>query len=154
METALQNRFQLPSQRMFLLVGVLFVFAACNSDFAAAVRRVTYPPDFVYISGEELRDSMEQLAFQLAQLDEALAGDESRQPDQQEVQIILGRIERIGSSLQAGDAGASHGFLEDDMPRFVSDVTRARMAASLDPPQYYLAGRVAGSCMNCHRVNR
>lgn len=130
------------------------VLAACSSDFAATVRSVTYPPDFVYVSGDQLRTRMSNLGSRLAQLDNALVENELRQPDQEEVLALLRDIEEIGSRLQAGEAGASHPFLEDEMPRFVNDIARARMAASLDPPQYYLAGRVAGSCVNCHRVNR
>lgn len=130
------------------------VLVSCSSDFAAAVRSVTYPPEFVYVSSDELRSRMDRLGYQLARLDNALVEDDLRQPNQQEVLSILSEIETIGSRLQAGEAGASHPFLEDEMPRFVNDITRARMAASLDPPQYYLAGRVAGSCVNCHQVNR
>ena len=126
---------------------------ACNSDFAAAVRRVTYPPDFVYVTEAELRGNMGRLGNQLALLENALVASYDREPVQQEVIDILTRIGQIGSGLQAGEAGANHPFLEDEMPRFVRDVSRARLAAMMDPPQYYLAGRVAGACTNCHRAN-
>ena len=150
----MNSRFSRTATQMFLLVSASALLLACSSDFAAAVRSVTYPPDFVYVSGDQLRTRMGNLGSRLAQLDNALVENEMRQPDQQEVLAILRDIEEIGSRLQASEAGASHPFLEDEMPRFVNDIARARMAASLDPPQYYLAGRVAGSCVNCHSVNR
>lgn len=128
--------------------------SACNSDFASAVRQVTYPPDFVYVSGEDLRSNMRRLSNQLAQLDDVLIESETRQPDPQEVVIILSRIEQISSSMRAGEAGASHAFLEREMPDFVNEVSRARLAAMMTPPDYYLAGRITGACLNCHRVNR
>lgn len=140
-------------RRGVLMFCVGLGLASC-SDFAAAVRQVTYPPDFVYVTGDELRSNMDQLAFQLSELDAELAQEEFSQPDQREVVSILREIERISSGLQAGEAGASHPFLANDMQIFVGSVQRARMAASLDTPQYYLAGRVSGACMNCHRINR
>ncbi len=150
----MSHRIQVHATRLLIAVAAGLSLTACSSDFAATMRRITYPPDFVYVSDQELRNDMQRLGRQLALLEEALLVDEPLQPDPQEVMAILSRIERIGSDLQAGDAGASHAFLENDMPRFANDVMRARMAASMDPPRYYLAGRVAGSCVNCHSVNR
>ena len=60
----------------------------------------------------------------------------------------------IAGSLQAGDAGSSHPFLQDDMAEFMDDVRQARMSAALTPARYYWAGRLSGGCMNCHRTNR
>ncbi len=130
------------------------LLSACSSEFAAAVRQVTYPPDFVYVSDEQLRSNMDRLGNYLAQLDDALVQSETRQPIQEEVVIILTRIGQISASMQAGESGASHAFLEDEMPVFTTEISRARRAAMMDPPQYYLAGRVSGACLNCHRVNR
>lgn len=150
----MNSRFFRTARQVCLLLSAGLALLACSSEFAAAVRSVTYPPDFVYVSSGQLRTRMSNLGSRLAQLDNALIENEIRQPDKEEVLTILREIEEIGSELQGIEAGASHPFLEDDMPRFVNDIARARMAASLDPPQYYLAGRVAGSCVNCHSVNR
>jgi hypothetical protein len=139
--------------RFLLLTWGILTIAACN-DMAASIRQVTYPPDFKYVSTEELRTRMHRLGNQLRQLDDALVTDGLRQPDQQKVVAILREIQQIGNSLQAGDAGASHPFLGDAMNNFVTDVGQARIAASQYPPRYYLAGRVSGACMSCHRVNR
>lgn len=138
-----------------VLLSTVLAASGCSSDFAAAMRKVTYPPDFKYVSGEMLRSSMQQLAYQLQQLDEALVPDNPQDTaQQQKVLGALSNIERIGASLQAGDAGASHPFLQDFMQDFLADVDRARSAASLSQPRYYLAGRVSGGCLNCHKVNR
>ena len=142
--------------RAILLLPFLFAISGCgDSDIAAMVRKVTYPPDFKYVTGDELRSSMNRLAYQVQLLDNALAGIDSEQFTQ--LQLILDalrNIEKIGSSLQAGDAGSSHPFLQDYMRDFVSDVGKARDAASLNPPNFYFAGRVSGGCVNCHKVNR
>ena len=139
---------------IILLVSAAISISAC-SNTAAVMRKVTYPPDFKYVSGQELRSYMSQLAFQLQQLDLSLAESNTVQPaKQQEVVDILGRIETIGEKLQAGEAGSNHPFLQNYMGNFVNDISHARIAASLSPPIYYLAGRVTGSCTSCHKVNR
>jgi len=139
---------------IILLLSTILAVSGC-SDTAALLRKVTYPPDFKYVSGEELRSHMQQLAFQLQLLDQALAENNTGQStQQQQVLGTLRKIERIGSSLQAGEAGSNHPFLQDFIRDFVSDVEHARSAASLNPPRYYFAGRVAGGCVNCHKINR
>ena len=134
----------------------LSVLTGCADNPAfALIRQATYPPDFNYVSGEELRDSMSNLGYLMQRLDEILEPAESGQPvQQQEVIAVLGNIERIGTNLRAGEAGSNHPFLEDHMSDFVVNVGRARIQAMGNPPEYYLAGRVAGGCVNCHRVNR
>lgn len=140
--------------RSLLLFSNIMLISGC-SDFAGAVRKITYPPDFKYVTGQELRSRMEQMAFQLQLLDQALAENNVGRPaQQQQVLGSLRNIRRIASNLQAGEAGSSHPFLQDFMKEFVSDVEQARNTAALDPPSYYFAGRVAGGCVNCHRVNR
>ena len=144
-------------QRTILLATLaLVVLTGCaDSNPMDIIRQATYPPDFNYVSGQELQDSMDQLGYQLQQLDQALEPAESgEEVQQQEVIAVLGNIERIGTNLRAGDAGSNHPFLQDHMSDFVVDVGRARIAAMGNPPSYYLAGRVSGGCVNCHRINR
>lgn len=132
----------------------LLTGCADNSVFAV-IRQATYPPDFNYVSGQELRDSMNSLGQLIQRLDEVLEPAETGQPiPQREVIEVLGNIERIGTNLRAGEAGSNHPFLEDHMSEFVIEVGRARIEAMASPPSYYLAGRVAGGCVNCHRINR
>ena len=133
-----------------VFVVTLLSLCAC-SNFASVVRKATYPPEFKYVSGDELRGNMQKLAFRLQELDLAL---NSLTPDQQAVLESLRQIERIGSSMQAGEAGSNHPFLEDYMQNFVSQVSQAKQAAALNPPRYYRAGQVAGGCLSCHKVNR
>ncbi len=139
--------------RMVLLFSTILTISGC-ADFAGIVRKVTYPPDFKYVTGQELHSSMDQMAFQLQLLDQALMENNIGGAAQQQVLGSLRNIERIASNLQAGEAGSSHPFLQDFMQDFVADVEQARNTAALDPPSYYFAGRIAGGCVNCHRVNR
>ena len=141
-------------RNVLVSVVVLIILSGCG-DTAGLIRQVTYPPDFNYVTGEELRSSMDQLGYQLQRLDLALVPAEAGRPvERQEVLDVLSSIERIGANLRAGEGGSNHPFLEDHMSDFVVEVGRARIAALMNPPSYYLAGRVAGGCVNCHRINR
>lgn len=137
-----------------LITGILNI-TACSSEFAAAVRKVTYPPDFKYVTAEELRSNMHRLAFELQQLDTALLQTNNATLEQQK-QVLqnLNNIQNIARSLHAGDAGASHPFLEDGMGEFIARVQEAKVAAALEQPKYYLAGQVSGGCVSCHKINR
>lgn len=139
---------------VLLLLTAILSSSAC-SDTAALIRQATYPPDFNYVSSAELRSSMDQLGYQLQELDQALMGNDAEQSEQQlQVLTALQNIERISTRLRAGPGGSNHPFLQDFMGDFVMSVGQARNAAAQDPPRYYLAGRVAGGCVNCHKINR
>lgn len=140
--------------RSLVLGLIAFPLAAC-SDFSGAFRQFNYPSDFNYVNGQELSSRMQQLAYELQQLDLALAAEHDERPDlQQHVVGILLDIERIGGNLEASDTRSDHPFLQDDMDTFLADVRQARVGTSLNPPRYYMAGRVSGGCVNCHRVDR
>ncbi|MFT4937701.1 MAG: outer membrane murein-binding lipoprotein Lpp [Paraglaciecola sp.] len=151
----MKPRYSLFFVYLSIFFSSILLLAGCSNDFSAAVRKVTYPPDFKYVTAKELRSNMEQLASQMQLLDSALKQDNSEKTaQQQQVVDALGEIQKIGVGLQAGDAGATHPFLQDMMVDFVDNIRRARNAASMEPPKYYLAGRVSGGCMNCHKVSR
>ena len=138
-----------------LLVSMLLVFSlvACNGA-ASGFPQIANPQPFDYVDGRELRAGMHLLAFELQQLDAALAGeDDANQNFKQQVVSSLRDIERIGGDLQTRDLSSTHTFLKDDMARFLSGVSRARSDAERNPPRYYSAGRISGACVNCHRIN-
>ncbi len=139
--------------RILIVFLLSLTFTACT-EIGGAVRKVTYPPDFKYVSGEELRSNMQKLAYQLQLLDQSLTVDKDYQINQQLVVTILRDIERISTNLKAGEAGSNHPFLQDTMTEFANSVGQARISASLNPPRYYQAGRISGGCTNCHKVNR
>ena len=128
---------------LVLAVLSLSVLTGCADNPAfAMIRQATYPPDFNYVTGQELRDSMNNLGYLMQQLDEILEPAEAGQPvSQQEVITVLGNIERIGTNLRADEAGSNHPFLEDHMSDFVVAVGRARIEAMANPPRYYQGGQ-------------
>jgi hypothetical protein len=139
------------ARQLLVLLSMAFVLAACSSG-TGGFPQVAYPPPFDYADGEELRSRMHQLAFELQQLDLSLATEyDGGSGFQQEISSHLEDIERIAGVLQTGDLATRHSFLQNNMANFLADVRRASRDAELNPPRYYMAGRVSGSCVSCHR---
>ena len=138
------------------VISILVVFSlyACSSN-SDTFPQIANPPPFDYADGEELRTSMHRLAFELQKLDMSLLDAYVDQPSfQREIVETIQNIERIAGFVQETDLSVRHPFLVDDMDRFLSDVRRAREEANRSVPRYYMAGRISGGCVNCHRENR
>lgn len=126
-----------------LCVGLVF---GC-----AQIRKVTYPRDFVYLERKQLRSKMALLSFNLRQLDEVLADDSTVGRDrQQNVLEILKRIEASTAEL-GGGVTTNHLVIDDHIDQFKTDVSTAIYDARADPPNYFAAGRLIGSCLGCHK---
>ncbi len=126
--------------------------AGCETSSDGSFPQVANPPPFDYDDGEELRSGMHQLAYALQRLDRTLSTEYDESPRfQQSVMDSLTRIERIGRSLRYGDLQSRHAFLADGMDEFLSDVDRAKQYAERE--RYYMAGRVTGACISCHKAN-
>ncbi len=129
----------------WLIIGALLAVAAC-----ADIRKLTYPPEFVYIEKTELQGSMHQLAAAMTQLDSLLATESSGDSTQKAVLAQLDRIDQVAWKLSGGQA-TNHLLIDEHMKQFSADVARARLLAASSPPNYYDAGRLSGSCSGCHR---
>lgn len=114
--------------------------------------QVAHPPAFDYVDGEELRSGMHQLAFALQRLDDDLSSEYDETPlFQQSVIDSLSKIENIGKNLRRGDISAKHEFLAEGMDEFLNDVSQAKWY--VEKKRYYMAGRVTGACISCHKAN-
>lgn len=143
---------------LFVAISTLALFG-CSSKFAASMRQVTYPPDFKYTEQADLRSDMHRLALQMRLLDQALIQPSVQTQNETEIQRVevvnaLRNMGQIAAKLQAGNSGANHPFMDDYMEHLVGKIDEARIAASLEKPRYYYAGKVSGGCINCHKVNR
>ena len=134
------------------LIAMLFLTACTNSS--GGFPSVANPPEFDFVDGDELRSGMHQLAFELQKLDLMLLSENDDQAnDSQNVVTSLRNIERISGTIREGDINSQHPFLRRDMDMFLADVARAREDAMRGQTSFYLAGRVSGSCVSCHRAN-
>jgi hypothetical protein len=124
--------------------------AAC-SGVGSSVREYTYPPEFTYISAEQLHSSMWRLANQIRWLDAMLRDDATPEPERgRRIRDVLDKIQAESRELASERAITNHPLLDKHLPRLREDVAMARTAASANPPSYVLAGAVAGACIYCH----
>ncbi|WP_158969189.1 hypothetical protein [Paraglaciecola sp. L3A3] len=147
------------SKVIFITIISSIVLLGCTSQNTPALRKVTYPANFKYTERKDLRSDMHELAIQMGGLDKALLKPLQQSPievEQQRTQVLsaLKNMERIATNLKSGNSGANHPFMEDYMQVFVAQIDEARVAASFEQPRYYFAGKVAGACANCHKINR
>lgn len=139
--------------RSTLVIIALAAVAACSSG-SGGFPQIANPPPFDFVDGAQLRSRMHQLAFEVQRLDVALlAGEENDSYMQSAIVDSLRNIERLADVIREDELSVRHTFLQDDMARFISTVSRARMSAEGSSPRYAEAARVTGACVNCHQVN-
>jgi hypothetical protein len=132
----------------------LAVLLACLPAFgcldAAQMRRFTYPPDFHFITREEITDTMTGLAYWIDELEEIMwRDDELTASDRERVVEILTEMRRLAFDLKSGTR-SNHPRIDRAAPWLQTDIERALGAARRDPPNYFYAGEVAGACEYCH----
>jgi cytochrome c553 len=124
---------------------------ACGGNGLERLREHTYPPTFNYIPHERLTSTMWALADHVSRLDAVMRdtslADEARQ---QQVVAELTAMDATAEALGPGDWPSNHPKVSRNIERFRADVELARHAAQMSPPNYFLAGSIAGACLNCH----
>lgn len=137
-------------RQALVMLFVSGALVAC-ADVAARVRRHTYPPDFQYITRDQLHSTMWQLADSVRALDAAMRQpgpiDEARRAD---IERQLRAMLATTTDLQSDGRPTSHPLLSEHLERFRRDVTLALAGVKADPPNYYLVGSVSGACLTCH----
>lgn len=117
---------------------------------AKQVRQFTYPPDFRYITREELRSTMWQLAYHSRELNQLMRGPDT--PQQHRVEIIeqLRAMESAAGRLSQSGWPSNHPLIDMNLASFRQDIRTAREAVERDPPNFLLAAPVTGACVYCH----
>ena len=132
-----------------ILALITLVLMGC-ADFARRVRQYTYPPEFRYLEGDEVRSTMRQLAFHSRELNRLIQSDAEAQQRRDEVITHLKAMEATAAKLDQSGWPTNHPLIEMNLPRFRRDLKFAREAIEREPPNYLLAGPVSGSCIYCH----
>lgn len=143
--------------KLNIFVAVFAVFtlfiSACNPKIAQEIRRHTYPPEFNYITEKELKSTMWRFAAKVKQLEEVMREAKlSGEGAKREVTLILSEMEKISMDLGPQDWPGNHPKVSRHITMFRNDLVAARRALDLNPPNYYLAGSIAGACSHCHRA--
>jgi len=133
-----------------LLAGLAVAILGCRGS-ASRIRDYTYPPDFHYIEQHELDSAMGRLAVAVERLNGRLRTSQTSEAAVQGAVVAeLGEIGAIAGQLSGG-VGSNHPWLDHNLGAFQRDIELARRAATHDPPNYYLAGNIAGACGYCHQ---
>jgi len=135
-------------------LGLVLQLSGCQGVLEG-VRTVTYPPDFNYISRQELTDTMQQFALYTTLLDQALSNSPLVSDDQRESAIsILGKMEQLSLHLATEKLSSNHNIVSFNIDQFRSNIVDARKALMQQPPSYYQAGSVSAYCLNCHALGK
>jgi hypothetical protein len=127
---------------------------ACVSP-RAALRELTYPPDFSYLPPEELNSAMWILAAEVSRLDQLLRdapvmSGAAAARNQIAIQETLRRLSAAVEKIDEPGRVTQHPALNRNLRRFKERVDRAQRGAQRTPPNYYQASVVSGSCYLCH----
>ena len=138
-------------RRALLALAAGIAWLACSPGALERLRGHTYPPNFNYIPADRLRSSMWELADHASQLDRLMRqSHDGGEPLREQVILQLTEMDRAARVLGPGGWPSNHPRVSRNIDRFRQDLEAARHAAELDPPNYFLAGSVAGACMHCH----
>lgn len=133
-----------------LLLPLLFV--SCTS-----LRKHTYPPDFAYLEEEKLHSAMWEVAKHSEAIHRIMdASSEGALSAEQRDEVVghLTAMEKATGTLTTQSVESNHPVIAQNIHKFRSDIQMALAAAEREPPNYYLAGSITGSCLYCHKSNR
>ena len=131
----------------------------------AKIRLLTYPSEFTYLDADTTKGVMHEMAVSLSALDELVqqaanhSGSERYQP------LILAQLEKIetlatavsshatGKTLEGDDRSVTnHLLIDEHIDDFIGQIMKAKLQTEDEPPNYYGAGQLTGSCNACHRM--
>jgi hypothetical protein len=138
-------------QLLALIAAIGLGSVCCEGDTMHRISAAQYPPDFHYITKQEIRTTMGQLAMEVSSLDAILSPPGGATPEVRDAVLdILRNMRALAAQLKQGSK-SSHPLIDRDATRLRREIERAidetRMTS---PPIYYQAGRVVGACTYCH----
>jgi hypothetical protein len=148
-----QRRVKVTKAVYVVVAAAIVLLGACEAR--KAIRSVTYSPDFRYLEEGDVTSAMWILARDVRALKGLLGGANGLTPEaHEEVVRLLREMESTAAQLDPAGRRSNHPRIDRNIDAFRRDLSMARQAAERDPPNYFLAGNVAGSCSYCHEGQR
>ena len=122
------------------------LLVSCAND-AQWLRQATYPPQFQYISEDELASVMWRLAGRVHELERQ---SELEQPDAAALSTLIGQIESEARRLDSSGSGSNHPYLQSELPKFLEFVARAKLDLQRTPPHIASVDDIWRACAECH----
>ncbi len=143
--------------RFFFVVCLLLLTGlalGCEST-RERVRATTMPPDLRYLPPEQIRTAMWVLAAEIQELERILETPEllERASTQSDVRARLARMRVAAETLDVPGKTTQHPVLNRNLDRFLGRLRQAERAVDRDPPNYFPASTIAGTCFVCHGQN-
>lgn len=130
-----------------LAVAVIVSIIGC-----ASIRELTYPKDFTYIDDKEVEALMQSMGQSVGRLDQLVAGATPSDTEKQKSIIAeLSKLEAIAIRLGGDNTQTNQFVIGDHIEDFVSDISTAKMFASMTPPRYDRINYVTNECAKCHQ---
>ncbi len=137
--------------RLLLALSIPLILLSCSNGAMETIRKVTYPPDFNYISKSKIQSTMHQFAWYSNLLNNTLLSGQAVTEEQRLNAIsILRKMEKLSLNLGTEDLTSNHQVVSYNIDNFRRKIIDARVALQQDPPNYYLVGTVSGYCLSCH----
>ena len=134
----------------FTILAAVYLIALIAMG-CSEVRVRPYPPDIVYLDDQQIESTMMRLSADIWTINDIFDTNEHISGSNRERIIdILREMENEAVNLGAGTQKTNHLLIDDNIDQFRYDVRAAREAVEAEPPNYYLAGRLSGSCLACH----
>lgn len=137
-----------------LLLSVVQV--ACNSN-----EMLGSAPDFSSLEEKEseTQSIMQVLAISISRIEDATVRDLTIEERRLAVDTQLEVIEELSELLATQSTNnfvdknhsVSHDIINNNIGAFLTQVRQARSQLRKNPPNYFVAGKVAGHCQMCHQ---
>jgi len=148
-----QSRLRNSCLVLTFVVLLSTILVACSASSLKHVREHTYPPNFNYITSQQLHTTMSRLAQKVVSLD--LIMSEIEEPGKiqtrEAVEIIL-EMERMTASLGTEGWPSNHQEVSGHISEFRQELVAARRALLAQPPGFYLARTISEACGHCHET--
>lgn len=143
-----------------ILLSFTLLLSGC-----AKIQLLTYPSEFTYLDADTTKGVMHEMAISLSALDE-LVQQAARNSDSDRYQpLILAQLQNIealatsvsshatGKTLEGDDRPVTnHLLIDEHIDDFIGQIMKAKLQTEAEPPNYYGAGQLTGSCNACHRM--
>jgi hypothetical protein len=111
-----------------------------------------YPATVHYITDEQLRSTMWQLAYHSRELGVLMASPEEIAVNRAKVLQHLQAMEQVTNDLNRTGWPSNHPLVDANRSSFLQDIRTAQDGVSRDPPNFFLAGVVSGAGAYCQEA--
>lgn len=139
-----------------LSIGLLLLSGCRTETPPPLVVEAVVAPDLSEPPPVEVRTTMWVLAAEIRHLEELMTNPSERERESMQA-AVAGALERMriaASTLDDAEPADRHPYFDQNLRQFVDRIERAQRALDRDPPNYFPASAIAGSCFICHGEQR